>query len=88
MKDHFKHCPMAIDELPLTLRLYSNPLLLTQSLNRQKASIERIKNMESSLDNKLSKYVVRHRNMRKMRLENTKNRAKTARKQRLKKFVF
>ena len=88
MKQRFKYCPMSINELPLTIRLYADPLLLTQSLNRQKASIKRIQNMESCIDNKLSKSVQRHRNMRKLRLKNIKKRAKIARKQRLKNFEF
>ncbi len=57
-----------LDELPLTVRLHSNPMVLVQSLRRQKVSNYNMFHIEPAIDNQpdrfLTKYALRRQRIR------------------------
>ena len=57
-----------LDELPLTVRLHSNPMVLVQSLRRQKISNYNMFHIEPAIDNQpdrfLTKYALRRQRIR------------------------
>eukprot|EP01083_Nonionella_stella_P105335 302957_1 len=53
-----------LDELPLSLRLHSNPMILLQSLRRQKISNYNMYHAEPAIDNKPSKQLRKYSNRR------------------------
>eukprot|EP01084_Bolivina_argentea_P015897 29783_1 len=54
-----------LDELPLTVRLHSNPMILVQSLRRQKISNYNMYHIEPAIDNKPSKELLKYAKRRK-----------------------
>ena len=54
-----------LDELPLSLRLHSNPMILLQSLRRQKVSNYNMYHTEPAIDNKPSKHLREYAKRRK-----------------------
>ena len=66
---NLKYTTPVFNDLPLSLTLYQDPALLKLSLHKQKISNKYMKNMKSTLDNKLSSNVQRVRKMRKQRLK-------------------
>eukprot|EP01084_Bolivina_argentea_P068439 124581_1 len=63
-KIHIPYTPR-LDELPLSLRLHSNPMILLQSIRRQKISNYNMHITEPAIDNKPNKYLLKYSNRRK-----------------------
>ena len=59
-----------LDELPLSLRLHSNPMILLQSLRRQKVSNYNMYHTEPAIDNKPDKHLKMYAERRKKWREN------------------